>query len=60
MPTLQLCGPDDATNLGRWIPTIAVDQFASDAGTWFAADATALASVLPNLSAFSPSTLGFI
>ncbi|MGA2777446.1 MAG: DUF1501 domain-containing protein [Steroidobacteraceae bacterium] len=60
MPTLQLSGPDDASDLGRWIPTIAVDQFAATLATWFGADATALASVLPNLSAFSPSTIGFI
>jgi uncharacterized protein (DUF1501 family) len=60
MPTLELSGPDDASNLGRWIPTIAVDQFAATLATWFGADATALAAVLPNLSAFSPSTLGFI
>jgi len=60
MPTLELSGPDDASNLGRWIPTIAVDQFAATLATWFGADATALAAVLPNLSAFSPTTLGFI
>ena len=60
MPTLQLSGPDDASDLGRSIPTIAVDQFAATLATWFGADATALASVLPNLSAFSPRTLGFI
>jgi uncharacterized protein (DUF1501 family) len=60
MPTLELSGPDDASSLGRWIPTIAVDQFAATLATWFGADATALAPVLPNLLAFSPSTLGFI
>jgi uncharacterized protein (DUF1501 family) len=60
MPTLELSGPDDASNLGRWIPTIAVDQFAATLATWFGADATALAAVLPNLSAFGPSTLAFI
>ncbi|MGC2462855.1 MAG: hypothetical protein WA446_18080 [Steroidobacteraceae bacterium] len=60
MPTLQLSGPDDASDLGRWIPTIAVDQFAATLAPWFGADATTLAAVLPNLSAFSPSTLGFI
>ena len=60
MPTLELSGPDDASDLGRWIPTIAVDQFAATLAAWFGADATALAAVLPNLSAFSPSTLGFI
>jgi len=51
MPTLQLSGPDDASDLGRWIPTIAVDQFAATLATWFGADAAALATVLPNLSA---------
>ena len=60
MATQELSGPDDASNLGRWIPGIAVDQFAATLATWFGADATALATILPNLSAFSPSTLGFI
>jgi uncharacterized protein (DUF1501 family) len=60
MPTLELSGPDDASDLGRWIPTIAVDQFAATLATWFGASATQLATVFPNLSAFSPSTLGFI
>jgi uncharacterized protein (DUF1501 family) len=60
MPTLALAGPDDASDLGRWIPTIAVDQFAATLASWFGADATALAAVLPNLSAFSPANLGFI
>lgn len=60
MPTLELSGPDDASDLGRWIPTIAVDQFAATLASWFGADATALAAVLPNLSAFSSANLGFI
>jgi uncharacterized protein (DUF1501 family) len=60
MPTLELSGPDDASDLGRWIPTIAVDQFAATLATWFGADDAALAAVLPNLSAFTPATLGFI
>jgi len=60
VPTLELSGPDDAGTEGRWIPTIAVDQYAATLATWFGADATALATVLPNLAAFSPSTLTFI
>jgi uncharacterized protein (DUF1501 family) len=59
MPTLSIGGPDDAGQ-GRWIPTIAVDQYAATLASWFGADATALAAVLPNLAAFSPSTLSFI
>jgi uncharacterized protein (DUF1501 family) len=60
MPTLELSGPDDASDLGRWIPTIAVDQFAATLASWFGASSTALTTILPNLSAFTPANLGFI
>jgi uncharacterized protein (DUF1501 family) len=60
MPTLTPGGPDDAGTEGRWIPTIAVDQYAATLAAWFGADASALATVLPNLAAFSPSTLNFV
>jgi uncharacterized protein (DUF1501 family) len=60
MPTLALGGPDDEGGQGRWIPTIAVDQYAATLASWFGADAAALESVLPNLAAFTPNTLGFI
>jgi uncharacterized protein (DUF1501 family) len=60
MPTLTLGGPSDEGSLGRWLPTIAVDQYAATLAAWFGADAAALATVLPNLAAFSPSTLGFV
>jgi uncharacterized protein (DUF1501 family) len=60
MPTLALGGPDDEGAQGRWIPTIAVDQYAATLASWFGADAAALAAVLPNLAAFSPSNLGFV
>lgn len=52
-PNLALGGPDDAGE-GRWIPTTSVDQMAGDLGRWFGADASQLAAVLPNLSAFDP------
>jgi uncharacterized protein (DUF1501 family) len=60
MPTLALGGPDDEGTEGRWIPTIAVDQYAATLAAWFGADAATLASVLPNLASFSPAALGFI
>jgi uncharacterized protein (DUF1501 family) len=60
MPLLELGGPDDAGSEGRWIPTIAVDQYAATLATWFGADASELANVLPNLAAFSPRTLTFV
>jgi uncharacterized protein (DUF1501 family) len=60
MPTLALSGPDDEGGQGRWIPSIAVDQYAATLASWFGADAAALQTILPNLTAFSPSGLGFI
>jgi uncharacterized protein (DUF1501 family) len=60
MPTLALAGPDDEGTEGRWIPTIAVDQYAATLATWFGADATTLAAVLPNLASFGPAALGFV
>jgi uncharacterized protein (DUF1501 family) len=60
MPTLALAGPDDEGTEGRWIPTLAVDQYAATLATWFGVDSAALSSVLPNLAAFSPGNLGFI
>ncbi|HXQ32214.1 MAG TPA: DUF1501 domain-containing protein [Steroidobacteraceae bacterium] len=59
-PTLTVGGPDDEGSEGRWIPTTAVDQYAATLASWFGADASALASVLPNLASFSPATLGFV
>ena len=60
VPTLALGGPDDAGAQGRWIPTIAVDQYAATLSSWFGVSAGALSTVLPNLAAFSPSNIGFI
>jgi uncharacterized protein (DUF1501 family) len=60
MPTLAIGGPDDEGGQGRWIPTLAVDQYAATLATWFGTDAAGLANVLPNLAAFSPNNLNFI
>jgi uncharacterized protein (DUF1501 family) len=60
MPTLALGSPDDEGTRGRWIPTIAVDQYAATMAAWFGVSQASLTTVLPNLAAFSPSTLGFI
>jgi uncharacterized protein (DUF1501 family) len=60
VPTLALGGPDDAGAQGRWIPTIAVDQYAATLSSWFGVSTSALSTVLPNLAAFSPSNIGFV
>jgi uncharacterized protein (DUF1501 family) len=58
-PTLTVGGPDD-TNTGRWIPTIACDQYFATLATWFGVDTSNLTTVFPNLGRFSNANLGFI
>jgi uncharacterized protein (DUF1501 family) len=59
-PTLALNGPDDAGAEGRWIPGVAVDQYAATLAKWFGVSASNLAAVLPNLARFGSSDLGFM
>jgi uncharacterized protein (DUF1501 family) len=59
-PTLALNGPDDAGGEGRWIPGVAVDQYAATLAKWFGVSASNLAAVLPNLARFGSSDLGFM
>ena len=60
MPTLALGGPDDEGSEGRWIPTLAVDQYAATLSSWFGASAGQLATVLPNLATFATRNVGFV
>ncbi len=59
MPTLTVGGPDD-TNLGRWIPTTSVDEYAATLATWFGVSTTDLPTVLPNIGRFARPNLGFL
>ena len=63
LPTFALNGPDD-TGLGRWIPSLAVDQYSATLAKWFGVDVSNLAAVFPNLSRFagtpSGSDIGFM
>ena len=60
LQTLAINGPDD-TGLGRWIPTLAVDQYSATLAKWFGVDPGAnMATIFPNLSRFSSSDLGFM
>ena len=59
-PTLQLGGPDDTDNRGRWIPTTSVDQYAATLATWYGLSVSDRATVFPNLSRFATPTLAFL
>ncbi len=59
LPTLAINGPDD-TGTGRWIPTLSVDQHAATLARWFGVDSSMMSALLPNLSRFSSSDLGFM
>jgi uncharacterized protein (DUF1501 family) len=58
-PIQAIKGPDD-TDLGRWIPSTAIDQYSATLATWFGVTNTDLATVFPNLSRFSSPNLGFM
>jgi uncharacterized protein (DUF1501 family) len=59
-PTMLLDGPDDTDDRGRWIPSVAVDQYAATMATWFGVGAADLPYVFPNLGHFSTPNLGFL
>jgi uncharacterized protein (DUF1501 family) len=63
-PTLAPAGPDDTDEgsgaRGRWIPTVAVDQYGATLAAWFGVGPADLAAVFPNLGRFSAPTLGFL
>lgn len=59
-PTLQLSGPDDISNEGRWLPTTAVDQYAATLARWMGVGAGKLAAVTPYIGRYAQSDLGFM
>jgi uncharacterized protein (DUF1501 family) len=59
-PTLQLGGPDDFTGQGRWVPTLAVDQYAATLATWFGVSAGDLPTVFPYIGRYATADLGFL
>ena len=58
-PVLTVNGPDD-TSTGRWIPTIAVDQYSATLAKWFGVTDADLPTVFPNIGRFASSNLGFM
>jgi uncharacterized protein (DUF1501 family) len=60
MPNLTLGGPDDLDGSGRFIPTIALSQYAATIASWFGVPSASLPGMFPGLSNFSSSNVGFI
>jgi len=59
-PVLAVGGPDDASNEGRWIPTVSVEQYGATLAKWFGVPADRMTTVFPNLGAFDTADLGFL
>jgi uncharacterized protein (DUF1501 family) len=59
-PALALAGPDDSGSNGRWVPTTGSVQYAATLAQWFGVPTSQLASVFPNIGAFSTANLGFV
>jgi uncharacterized protein (DUF1501 family) len=63
-PAMALDGPNDADRgpsaRGRWIPTLAVDQYAATLAHWFGVQAGDLPLIFPNLANFGSTNLGFL
>ena len=58
LPTFAINGPDD-TGTGRWLPTVAVDQFSATLAKWFGVvNSSEMAAIFPNLSRFSGTQYG--
>lgn len=59
MPVLEVDGPDD-TGTGRWIPTMATDEYFATMARWFGLADNDLTLALPNIGRFSRSNVGFM
>jgi len=59
-PVLQLNGPSDTDNRGRWIPSASVEQYAATLATWYGVSAADLPLVFPNIGRFPSMNLGFM
>ena len=59
-PVLQLSGPSDTDNRGRWIPTTSVEQYAATLASWYGVSPDDIPVVFPNIDRFESSNLGFM
>jgi len=51
---------DDQVGQGRLLPSTSVDEFAATLARWFGCSSTELPGILPNVSNFSNTNLGFV
>lgn len=59
-PDLTLNGQSDLDGSGRFVPTVALSQYAATLASWFGVPAASLPGMFPGLTNFSTSNLGFI
>jgi uncharacterized protein (DUF1501 family) len=59
-PVMQLSGPSDTDDRGRWIPTASVEQYAATLASWYGVAPTDIPLVFPNIGRFSAQNLGFM
>jgi uncharacterized protein (DUF1501 family) len=59
-PVLQLSGPSDTDNRGRWIPTASVEQYAATLASWYGVSTADIPIVFPNIGRFQSTGLGFM
>jgi uncharacterized protein (DUF1501 family) len=59
-PVLQLSGPSDTDNRGRWIPTASVEQYAATLASWYGVSSADIPIVFPNIGRFWTPNLGFM
>ena len=59
-PVLQLSGPSDTDNRGRWIPTASVEQYAATLASWYGVSSADIPIVFPNIGRFATPDLGFM
>lgn len=60
MPILQIQGPDDTGSRGSWIPKVSTDEMSATLARWFGVADSDLPLVLPNISRFAQTDLGFM
>jgi uncharacterized protein (DUF1501 family) len=57
LQNFAISGPDD-TGIGRWIPTLSVDEHTATLAKWYGLGSGDITSVLPNLGRFNTSHAG--